>query len=36
MKKGIEYSAGGRFIDILAKDKDNNFVAIELKASMGA
>jgi hypothetical protein len=32
---GIEYSAGGRYIDILTLDKDNNFVVIELKVSRG-
>ncbi|MBQ4891085.1 DUF91 domain-containing protein [Shewanella sp. MMG014] len=32
---GIEYPAGGRFIDILAVDKSNNFVVIELKVSKG-
>ncbi len=32
---GIEYPAGGRFIDILAVDNDNNFVVIELKVSKG-
>ena len=32
---GIEYPAGGRYIDILAIDKDNNFVIIELKVSKG-
>ncbi|AUD78185.1 DUF91 domain-containing protein [Kangiella profundi] len=33
--KGIEFPAGGRFIDILAKDKNGNFVVIELKVSKG-
>ena len=33
--KGIEFPAGGRFIDILAIDKDNNYVVIELKVSRG-
>jgi endonuclease len=33
--KGIEYPAGGRFIDILAIDSDNNYVVIELKVSRG-
>jgi hypothetical protein len=28
---GIEFPAGGRFIDILAIDKNNNYVVIELK-----
>jgi len=32
---GIEYNAGGRYIDILTLDKDNNFVVIELKVSKG-
>ena len=32
---GIEFPAGGRFIDILAVDKNNNFVIIELKVSRG-
>jgi endonuclease len=32
---GIEYDAGGRFIDILAVDKNKNFVVIELKVSKG-
>jgi hypothetical protein len=32
---GIEYPVDGRFIDILALDKDNNFVIIELKVSKG-
>ena len=32
---GIEYPAGGRFIDILAIDKSNNFVVIELKVARG-
>jgi len=30
---GIEYDAGGRFIDILAVDKNKNYVVIELKVS---
>jgi hypothetical protein len=30
---GLEYNVGGRFIDILAKDVNNNFVVIELKVS---
>jgi hypothetical protein len=34
-KNGIEYPVGGKFIDILAKDKNDNFVVIELKVSMG-
>lgn len=32
---GIEYPAGGRFIDILAVDSKNDFVIIELKVSKG-
>ena len=32
---GVEYPAGGRYIDILALDKQNNFVIIELKVSRG-
>jgi hypothetical protein len=32
---GIEYPAGNRFIDILALDKNNDFVVIELKVSKG-
>jgi len=32
---GVEYPAGGRFIDILAVDKNNNYVVIELKVSRG-
>ena len=32
---GIEFPVGGRFIDILAKDKDGGFVVIELKVSRG-
>lgn len=32
---GIEYPAGGRYIDILAVDKNNDFVVIELKVSKG-
>jgi endonuclease len=30
---GVEFPAGGRFIDILAVDRDRNFVVIELKVS---
>lgn len=30
---GLEYEVNGRFIDILAVDKNNNFVVIELKVS---
>lgn len=33
--KGIEFPAGGRFIDLLAIDKNNNYVIIELKVSKG-
>lgn len=33
--KGIEFPVGGRFIDILAVDSQNNFVVIELKVSRG-
>lgn len=32
---GVEYPVGGRFIDILAVDKDGKFVVIELKVSRG-
>jgi hypothetical protein len=32
---GIEYPVGGRFIDILAVDKNNDFVVFELKVSKG-
>ena len=32
---GIEFPVGGRFIDILAIDKQNNYVVIELKVSKG-
>ena len=32
---GIEFPVGNRFIDILALDKDNNYVVIELKVSRG-
>ncbi|QQE13782.1 DUF91 domain-containing protein [Planctomycetota bacterium] len=32
---GIEYDAGGRRIDILAVDRDNHLVVIELKVSRG-
>lgn len=32
---GIEFPVGGRFIDILAKDKNDGFVVIELKVSRG-
>ena len=33
--RGIEFPVGSRFIDILAIDKDNNYVVIELKVSRG-
>lgn len=33
--KGIEFPVGGRFIDILAVDKNNDLVVIELKVSRG-
>jgi hypothetical protein len=32
---GIEFPVGGKFIDILAMDKNNNYVVIELKVSKG-
>lgn len=32
---GVEFDAGGKRIDILAVDSDNNFVIIELKVSRG-
>jgi hypothetical protein len=32
---GIEFPVGGRFIDVLAIDKFNNYVVIELKVSKG-
>jgi endonuclease len=32
---GIEFPVGGRFVDILAIDKDGTFVVIELKVSRG-
>jgi len=32
---GIEFPVGGRFIDILAVDSNNDFVVIELKVSKG-
>ena len=32
---GVEFEAGGKRIDILAVDKDNNYVIIELKVSRG-
>ncbi len=33
--KGIEFPVGGRFIDILALDRNNNYLIIELKVSKG-
>ena len=33
--RGFEFDAGGRRIDILAVDKDGNFVVLELKVSKG-
>ncbi len=32
---GVEYPVGGRYIDILALDRNNNYVVIELKVSRG-
>lgn len=32
---GVEYNAGGRFIDILAVDREGRFTIIELKVSRG-
>ena len=32
---GIEFPVGNRFIDILALDRENNYVVIELKVSRG-
>jgi len=32
---GVEFPAGGRFIDILAVDGENNLVVVELKVSRG-
>jgi len=32
---GVEYPVGGRYIDLLAKDADDNYVVIELKVSKG-
>jgi hypothetical protein len=34
-RDGLEYPVDGRFIDILALDKNDNFVVIELKVSRG-
>jgi len=34
-KNGLEYPTDGRYIDILALDKNDNFVVIELKVSKG-
>lgn len=33
--KGVEFSAGGRFIDLLAVDESGGFVVLELKVSKG-
>ena len=35
MITGVEFDAGGKRIDVLALDKDENFVIIELKVSKG-
>ena len=32
---GVEFPVGGRYVDLLAVDKDNNYVVIELKVSKG-
>ncbi|MBE0534981.1 MAG: DUF91 domain-containing protein [Phycisphaerae bacterium] len=32
---GLEFPVVGRFVDILAKDRDGNFVVVELKVSKG-
>lgn len=32
---GVEFPVGGRFIDILALDRQNNYVVVELKVSKG-
>ena len=32
---GVEFNAGGRFIDILAIDSNSNLVVVELKVSRG-
>ena len=34
-KNGLEYPVDGRYIDILALDKNDNFVVVELKVSRG-
>jgi len=34
-KNGLEFPVDGRYIDILALDKNNNFVVVELKVSRG-
>jgi len=34
-KTGLEYPVDGRYIDILALDKNDNFVVAELKVSRG-
>lgn len=34
-QRGLEYDAGGRRIDILALDRNNTFVVLELKVSKG-
>jgi hypothetical protein len=33
--RGVEFPVGGRFIDLLAIDRQNNYVVIELKVSKG-
>jgi endonuclease len=33
--RGVEFPAGGRYIDILALDGDDNYVVVELKVSRG-
>jgi len=33
--RGVEFPAGGRFIDVLAVDREGGFVVIELKVSRG-
>jgi len=32
---GLEFPVGGRFVDILARDRNGNFVVVELKVSKG-